>query len=180
MENDTIQTYIQDDKINLEKIIEKYSNYINSIIQNMTVNLLKNEDIEELISDVLFAVWKNKDKINKEMPLKPYIAGITKNLTKNRLRDLKIKTEEIDENISTDQTIEYIVQKKEEFLIIEEELKKYGEDANIFIMFYYKGMKAKEIAQKLYLTEANVNVKIHRIKKKIKKALKERGYNYGK
>ena len=47
-------------------------------------------------------------------------------------------------------------------------------------MFYYKGMKAKEIAQKLYLTEANVNVKIHRIKKKIKKALKERGYNYGK
>ena len=48
----------------------------------MTNGLLKEEDVEELISDVLLAVWKNKERIEKNLELKPYIAGITKILLK--------------------------------------------------------------------------------------------------
>ena len=40
-------------------------------------------------------------------------------------------------------------------------------------------MKSKEIGEKLSLTESNVNVKLHRIKDKMKKALRKRGYTYG-
>ena len=48
-----------DTTLNLPKIVNDFSGYIFMIIQNMTKNLLTDEDIEELISDVLFVVWKS-------------------------------------------------------------------------------------------------------------------------
>ena len=72
MDVKTINNYVLDNnELDLEQIIEDYSNYIYIIIRNMTSNLLHEEDIEELISDVLFVVWKNKEKIEKGLDLKP-------------------------------------------------------------------------------------------------------------
>ena len=47
-------------------------------------------------------------------------------------------------------------------------------------MFYYNGKKVKEIAESLDLSESNVKVKLHRIRKLIKKDLKNGGYGYDK
>ena len=47
-------------------------------------------------------------------------------------------------------------------------------------MFYYKGMKAKEISEKIGQTEWNINTKLHRMRKKIKTSLEQRGYYYEK
>ena len=68
MDVKTINNYVLDNnELDLEQIIEDYSNYIYIIIRNMTSNLLHEEDIEELISDVLFVVWKNKEKIERKV-----------------------------------------------------------------------------------------------------------------
>ena len=89
MEDKTISKYILDNnELDLKQIVDDYSNYIYTIIKNMTNGLLKEEDVEELISDVLLAVWKNKRKNRKNLELKPYIAGITKNIVKNKLRSI--------------------------------------------------------------------------------------------
>ena len=180
MEQDILNNYIINDSLQLEKIVKNYSGYIYMIVKNMTNNVLNDEDIEEIISDVLLVVWKNKDQIEWFAPLKPYIAGVTKNITRNVLRKLKVNYEVIDEDLKSNEDVNEYIEQKEELDIIEKEINSFGKDSKIFIMFYYNGMKAKDIGTKLGMTESNVNVKLHRMKDKIKKSLKKRGYNYGK
>ncbi len=182
MEKKTIKSYMINNELDLKNIVNDYSRYIFIIIKNTVKGLLNNEDIEEMISDVLLVIWKNKDKLKKNLPLKPYIAGITKNLIKNKLRNIKQynKFVEIEDEIRSDLNIDYIVENKEMFEIINKELNKIGENSKIFIMFYCYGKKVKEIANELGDTQFNVNIKLHRMKKKIKDALEKRGYYYGK
>lgn len=176
-----IQYYMNENNtLNLKAIVDDYTNYIFTIIKNITKEMITNEDIEELISDVFLVLWKNKNKMNPNMALKPYIAGITKNVIKNKLRTNKMicdfeLAEEISENIDINEDLET----KEKFEIISKELEKFGDDKKIFIMFYYQGKKTKEIAKLLGYTEFNVSTKLHRIKKKLKEALENRGYRYG-
>lgn len=181
----TIENYIFDDTINLEMLVNDYSNFIYKIVKNMTNNLFKNEDIEEIISDVLFAIWKNQTNINPKLPLKPYVSGITKNLIKNKLRNKKnnniIYFDDDSFEIKDEINLEELVQSNEKMKIIEQTLDRLGkENKKIFKMFYYNGMKAKDISKQLNLSEFNINTKLHRIRKKIKTNLEKRGYNYGK
>lgn len=178
-----IRNYIKDDKtLDIEKIVNDYSNYIFTIIKNITKNFVSDEDIEEMISDVLLVLWKNKEKLNYDLELKPYLAAVTKNIAKNKLRSLKVSYNFIEgqDEIAAKFDIEEVVATKEEFEIISKQLKKIGKDSRIFIMFYFEGKRIKEIASKLGYNEFTVNTKLHRMRKKIKKALEERGYRYGK
>ena len=59
-----IEEYIIKNKLNMEKVVEDYYNYISTIIKN-SYNF-KVEDEDEMISDVFLIVWKNR----KNKPLK--------------------------------------------------------------------------------------------------------------
>lgn len=183
MEKDKlIHNYFENRELKIKEIVNEYSKYVFIVIQNFSQNILKNDDIEELISDVFLAVWKNQDKLDYNYPIKSYIAGIARNLTKNKLRSLKIYNfEPIEENEEFyNEEIESVLESKEKFEIIEEVLEEFGEDGKIFIMFYYQAKKSKEIARILNKSEFNINTKLHRMRKKIKLKLEERGYYYGK
>lgn len=178
-----IKNYMnENNNLDLAKIVNDYTNYIFMIIKNITKDILSDEDIEELISDVFLVVWKNKEKLEKDMPLKPYIAGVSKNIAKNKLRENKTSYNslETEDEIKSSMDVNEMLESKEEFEIISNELQKLGDDSKIFTMFYYEGKKTKQIANILGYTEFNVSTKLHRIKKKIKQALENRGYYYGK
>ena len=70
-----IKHYIKNNELDLEKIINEYSSYIATIINNMARDNLNNEDKEEIISEVFFILWKNKNKLNINQYLSSYIAG---------------------------------------------------------------------------------------------------------
>lgn len=175
----TISYYNSREELDIEKLVNDYSGYIYTIIKNMVNDLLSEEDKEEIISDVLFAVWKNREKIDEAMPLKPYIAGITKNIVKNALRKknnkvVLIDNEEQEKYISSTINIEEMYETSETIRILEQKLNQLGkENIKIFKMYYYNNMKAKEIAQKLNITEDNVTIKLHRTRKKLKKELEK-------
>lgn len=57
-----IEKYKNNQKLDLEKIIDEYSGYVYSIIKNMTNEYLSNEYVEEIISDTFFILWKNTEK----------------------------------------------------------------------------------------------------------------------
>lgn len=88
--NGKIKDYIENDEIELEKIIKDYSNYAITIINNMVKNNLNKEDKEEILSEIFFIVWKNKEKLDINKNLSSYIAGVTKNIAKEYLRRIKI------------------------------------------------------------------------------------------
>ena len=87
MEKDTlISEYFKDGDLLIREIVNCFSKYTYTVVENASKGLLKNDDIEEIISDVFLAIWKNKEKLELDYPLKPYIAGIARNLTKNKRR----------------------------------------------------------------------------------------------
>lgn len=57
--------------------------YIFMIIKNSGC-VFDNEDIEEIASDVFLAIWKNKEKLDINKEIAPYIAGTTKKLILKR------------------------------------------------------------------------------------------------
>lgn len=86
-EKKLIKYYKKDNKINLEQIIDEYNGYIHKIIQNMDYYKFSNEDIEEIVADTFFILWKNREKLDEDKILSSYIAGIVKNLIREKRKN---------------------------------------------------------------------------------------------
>lgn len=160
--------------------------YVYIIIKNSGY-LFSNEDIEEIASDVFLIIWRNKEKLDINKEISPYIAGITKNLIRKKKRDIKSINEDL-KNIDELQNylfdkIDYTqneAEEKEQIDIVTDELTKMKEeDKNIFTYYYYESKSIKEIANILEITEIKVKSRLSRIRKKLRKELEKRGYSYG-
>ena len=93
MEKEIIAFYEEKGILNLEKIINKYNSYIYTILLNSISN---ESDIEEILSDVFFILWKNYKRLDDKTEIKKYLVGITKNLIKKKYRDSNLNIEDIE------------------------------------------------------------------------------------
>lgn len=181
MEKETLESFEEDGILNIEEIIKEYNAYVYKILRNSISN---ESDIEEILSDIFIIFWKNYKRLDKKTKIKPYLIGITKNLVKKKYRDYSVNIENIElyeNDIVYHINIDELVENKEKSEIISESLPNIKDiDRNVFIMFYYNQKKIKDISQIFKISEAKVKVTLYRVRKLIRKNLKERGYNYGK
>lgn len=171
-----LKSYINEGEVDLDKIINDFSPYIRKIINNMVGENLSYEDKEEILADTFFILWKNQTK--NIIYLDSYIAGITRNLIKEKLdkRNITYNIEDYDNSISYSDIDVFL----EERIEIERCLKILKrKELEIFNMFYYYSKSTKEIAYELGISEINVCTKLSRIRKKIKKEFSKGGH-YGK
>jgi len=78
-----IDNYFIDDVLQVEALMNDYTNYILTIIRKFSFNLSE-EDIEEIMLDVFLTIWNNQEKLIRDCNMSPYIAGITKNLIRKK------------------------------------------------------------------------------------------------
>lgn len=179
-EKKKIREYYKNNELDLEVIIDEYSGYIYKIIENMAIQYLSKEDIEEIISDTFVVLWKNRDKLDKTKDLSPYIAGITKNLVREKTRVINIHNDISDyENIIQDFfKIDMLCEQREKIAIIDKAVKNMKKiDIEIFELYYYSSMKYNEISNILNISEFTIKSKLFRIRKKIRKELLKGGYS---
>lgn len=157
-------------QIDWDKVIDDYTPYVNTIINNMAYDLT-NEDKEEILLDVFFVLWKSREK--RIESLDAYIAGITRNLVKERFRKRRTTCNISEfENFLVDTQYNMYIEERVEIEQIERQFKKLKEiDLKIVNMFYYSSKSTKEIAKELNISEFNVNTRLYRVRKKIKKNL---------
>lgn len=178
--NNEIKKYKKNNELNLEKIIDEYSGYVNQIIRNMTGQNLSKEDREEITSETFFVLWKNQEKLDEDKLLSSYMAGIVRNLVREKTRVININYDISDyENILPDlQNIDMLCEQREKTRVIEKSVKQMKqEEIDIFNLYYYSSRKIKEIAQILNISEFAVKSKLYRIRKKIRKDLEKGGYS---
>lgn len=181
--NETIADFEDRNILNIEKVIEKYNNYIYTVIEH---SISDPEDIEEILSDVFIVLWKNHSKIDNNINIRAYLIGITRNLIKKKYRSYNIdyETKNIDDfenKINSHIDIQELIEENEKGKIIEKLIDSLkDEEKKIFTMFYYQSKKIKEIAKALKISETKVKVTLHRLRKQAKKKFKEGGYSYGK
>lgn len=180
--NKKIKEYINNQELDIETIMKEFTNYILKIIRNNNYNF-SDEDIEEIVSDVFLVVWNNKDKLNINKNLAPYIAGITQKLILKKLRNNKnttINIEAFEDSLYDNEILDLQYEIIEKNNIINNELKNIKiEDKNIFIYYYYNSKGIKEIAKLLNINERKVKSRLFRIRRKLKLELEKRGYSNG-
>ena len=167
-----IKYYIKNNELDLEKIINVYSSYTATIIDNMARNSLNDEDKEGIVSEVFFILWKNKNKLNVNKYLSSYIAGITRNVVKEYLRKVKINfnISDYENSLYNYDKIDLLDDNVEEISKIEEKLKNMKKiDKTIFLDFYYSFKSIKDIAKEQKISEFSVKQRLYRIRNKIRK-----------
>ena len=145
--------------------------------------VFNNEDIEEIASDVFLVIWKNKERLDINKEIAPYIAGTTKKLILKRKNNIKNNNENIEkyENLLYEKNndIHIKTEENEKINILTNELKKMKEeDKNIFTYYYYQSKSIKDISNLLNVSQIKVKSRLSRIRKKLKKELEKRGYGY--
>ena len=183
MKKEMLKDYLENGKLNIDKMLDDFYGYVYIIVKNGVSSHITDEDVEEIISDVFVAIWKNSDNLSATTDLKAYLAGIAKNRIKNKYRktEANVSISEYEEKIIENSNLEKLAEENEQNIIIKNTLRTLKpEEYEIFIMFYCEAKAIKEIAEKLKFSTSKVKVILHRVRKKIKRNLEDGGYGYGK
>ena len=150
-------------KFDIDIIIDKYSNYVFKIVNNMVNTSLSYQDKEEIVSDSFYLLWKNQDKIKDD--IKSYLAAITKNCIYKKFKNNKIDYELKDLN-------DFVDFNNDDSIIINEAIENLKiEEKELFELYYVKGFKIKEIAQIKHISSSSIKMRLLRLRKKIKEVL---------
>lgn len=183
MKEKVLRDYLISEKVDIDKIIDDFYSYIYMIIKNSVSIYVSDEDIEEIISDVFVAMWKNSRNLSKTTIIRPYLIGITKNVIKNKYRttECNLSIFDYENNLIGNEDVEIIIENMEKENIINNSIKKLKqEEYQTFIMFYYEQKSIKEISSKLKCSDSKVKTILHKVRKILRKNLKDGGYGYGK
>lgn len=131
-------------------------------LYTFSFRLLKNkEQAEEVVNDTLVNVWMNRDKLNPDFPIAPYLYTITRRLSLNALRQIATSQKAIDQLwMSMD-----VVSNDTEESVLLSDLQRFTESALItlppqqqivFRMSRFEGLNYDEIAEKLNISRNTV------------------------
>ena len=178
-------------ELNIEKVINDFSSFLYKFVKNNNYYgnnsyYLNKEDIEEIVSESFFVLWKNYKKMNLSDNIGNYLCGVSRNILLKKLRNNKVfnknvNIEDYQNVLDCKKDVEDMFYEQEKIGFIENIVLNLDEESKeIFILFYYEQRKVKEISKILNISESKVKTRLHRIRKKLKKELKEGGYGYGK
>lgn len=143
----------------------------------------RKEDIEECVSDVFVKVWQESAAYSMEKgSLLSWIYGIARHTAIDRLRRLAGKDTlpladfQEQERLGVTPDFSDSVAQRENRAVIREAVHEMKQpDRNIFLLRYFYFLPVKEIAQRLGLTEKQVENRLRRGRERLKKRLTERG-----
>jgi RNA polymerase sigma factor (sigma-70 family) len=172
----------QSDNFYIEKVRNKetaaYSTLVDKhkdMVFSIALKILRNrEDAEELAQDVFVKAFQSLNTFKGDSKFSTWLYRIVYNAAISKTRKKKIEMVEIDYNIidnySTDEIKEdinrlaYDDQKK----IVDKILQDLNPQENVMItLFYFKENSTEEISEIMGITQSNVKVKLHRLRKKI-------------
>ncbi len=164
-----------------EEVINTYKNYVGAIVKSRISASMRTEDVEEVVADVFFALWKQSDKLDaKKGTLKNYLGMISRNMAINKLREnhnLIFMEDAAEITGDTSPEFKMIDNETKDILLNEVDLLKFP-DKEIIKKHYLDGDTVKKISEDMQLNTNTVKAKLVRARRKLKKSLSERGYSY--
>lgn len=149
-------------EFNVDLIVIEYGNYVFKIIDNILNTSLPYQDKEEVVADTFYLLWKNQNKIEKN--LKSYLRTIARNVAYQKLREKKEIFEYNDLLLNN-----YSYPKENN--LIEDILNYLTEDEKeLFNLYYVSGFRIREISSIKKKSVSAIKMQISRMRKKIKEA----------
>ncbi|WP_027622950.1 sigma-70 family RNA polymerase sigma factor [Clostridium lundense] len=157
----------------LDYIYSKYVNLVYKVVLNVLNDVATKEDIEECVSDVFIAVWKNISKYNADVtPFNKWLIAVSKYKAIDYLRKFNKweQTIELEESISTskDNIEDKIIQQGEMTTIYRTIMDMNKIDRNIFIKRYFLNENIVDIARHLNMSRNSIDSRLSRGRKTLK------------
>ena len=145
----------------LEWFIDAYTPYVTAIIRNIIGNHMDIADIEEVASDVFFALWENAQKVTSP---KSYLGTIARNKAKNKFRKLglELSLEEPILLVESDDPQAQIEKKEQRRAVKQAVLSMPHPEREIFLRHYYYYQKTEDISREMGLPLSTVKTKLRR------------------
>ena len=159
----------------LSWIIDRYTPYVCAILRRILPGAPE-ADIEEVASDVFFALWTHAHQVRPET-FRGYLGAIARNKAKNRARarSCTVPLEE-DLLLVSPHTPEGIVEERERDRLLRQAVFDMGHpDREIFLRHYYYYEPVQAIAQALGMKAATVKTRLRRGREKLKETLLQGG-----
>lgn len=160
------------------ELVNKFKNYVNVIVSSVLKGYGTKEDAEECISDIFVKlVMDSSWTRDSRTDLKAFIGVTARNTAIDTYRKLSGRSrymtdDELDENISSEDTPETYIHGKELRQLLWENVRSLGEpDSEIITAQYLYGRSAREIAAVLKMSVAAVHKRSRRARKKLEKML---------
>lgn len=158
-------------------LVNKYKDMVFTII----VKIVGNEaDAEELSQDVFLKVYHSLGSFKRESRFSTWIYRIAYNAAITKTRKKKLETQalnhEMVESYTQDEIHEnvYTLSQQQQKTFIDKVLETLPENEYLMITLYHKeDCSIKEISEITGLSESNVKVKLHRVRKKMHKELNQ-------
>jgi RNA polymerase sigma-70 factor (ECF subfamily) len=131
------------------------------------------EQAKDLTQEVFILVWNHLNTFREESSAKTWIYRITVNTCLNFLKKQKSQNRRIGEALGAQGDAEQVRDAKTDPAeVLYTAMAKLSEIDRLIIGLVLDGVTQKEIAAIMGITEVNLRVRIHRIKKRLKKAMK--------
>ena len=158
----------------LETVIDRYGSYVKAIAANIIKPPMTDADIEEVVSDVFLSLWNHPGDPGRGS-LKGYLAAITRNKARDRLRSFHIVVPLEDDIFEVPVEDSYrqieLAQLKEAVKQVVDRLEE--PDRTILLRYYYFYQKTDAIARDMGMKPATVRTKLARSRQKLKEWLIE-------
>ncbi len=181
MNDDTMIKRLKQNKEKaLEDLMKRYSPYVVSIAIRIGGHLLSPQDVEEIASDVFYAVWKKRESLIETDSLKPYIAQIARNMTKTRLCQARDEAPLHEDMLAfSSGNLDDLMIHKNQLEFLRNTIAGFHyPDKDILLSYYFWNYKLTEIAMHFDLPLSTVKSKLYRGRKELVKRFEEGGYNY--
>lgn len=154
-----------------EHLVNRYKDMAFSIARRVCANA---EDAEEVAQDAFMKAYQALDKFKQESKFSTWLYRIVTNTAISSTRKKKIAMASLDEtlveNFSEDEIQENLNQfsSEEQSRYVKEAMQQlHPQDALLINMFYTDELSIEEVSEVTGLSQANVKVRLHRIRKKL-------------
>ena len=179
-----VQLYWNRDQSAIAHTAKKYGKYCTKIAKNILGN---EEDAEECVNDTYMKAWNSMPDHRPEI-LSTFLGKITRNLSFNRYKhnhaekrgggEIPIVLDELNECVSGTANIEQEIEYQELVMAINEFLATLSADKRVmFVCRYWYADSVSDIAKQYGVRENTVSMTLLRLRRKLEKYLKERGFD---
>jgi RNA polymerase sigma-70 factor, ECF subfamily len=158
---------------------ELYSRYGPAILSYLAARLYDRAQAEEVLQDVMLAVWRNAANFRGESKVLTWMLTIARNRAVNAMRKHQVSQTPLDDVFELQSTDTGPVEKLEKGSqreAVREALKHLPEmQREILELVFYHQLSGQEVADVLGINQGTVKSRLHRAKEALRRALYSEG-----
>ena len=170
-DNDYIGRVLSGDVAAYASLVTKHKNLVFSIVVKIVNN---REDAEEISQDVFLKAYQSLNTFEGKSKFSTWLYRIAYNAAISKTRKKKFEMVAIEETVITNYSTDEIgrnmneLEENDRQLILEKALQRLPEEDNLLITLFYKNENSiEDISDITGLSDSNVKVRLHRIRKKL-------------